>query len=262
MLGFAFAPKINQLAERLVLGHLKKAVPDPELRQKLTPDYRMGCKRVLISNDYYAALARPNVELVTDGISAIERTGIRTTDGKLHEVDAIIFGTGFRVVDYVSSMRIIGRRGRDLSDVWSEEVRNYLGINVSGFPNLFLLMGPNTGLGHNSMIFMIEAQARYAVEAILAMHRNGLASIDVRPEVEREFRAKLAKKMQNTVWTSGCNSWYMAPDGEVLLWPGFTFDYWRRTRRVQLTDYEAGALAHTSSRSPGSDLTPARATAI
>jgi len=262
VLGFAFAPKLNQLLERLVLGHLKKSVPDPELRQKLTPSYRLGCKRVLISNDYYPALARPNVELVTDGIAAIERTGIRTTDGTLREVDAIIFGTGFRVVDYVSSMRIVGRRGQELNDVWSKEVRNYLGINVSGFPNLFLLMGPNTGLGHNSMIFMIEAQARYAVQAILAMHRNSLASIDVRPEIERAFRAELAKKMVNTVWTSGCNSWYMAPDGEVLLWPGFTFDYWRRTRRVQLTDYEAGALAHTSSSTGPADLPPPRAAAI
>jgi cation diffusion facilitator CzcD-associated flavoprotein CzcO len=248
VLGFAFAPKINQLAERLVLGHLAKSVPDRELRAKLTPDYRMGCKRVLISNDYYAALGRDNVELVTDGISAIEPSGIRTTDGVLHEADAIIFGTGFRVVDYVSSMRIVGRGGRDLNDVWSQQVRNYLGISVSGFPNLFLLMGPNTGLGHNSMIFMIEAQARYAVDAILSMHRNSIASLDVRPEIEAAVRVELAKKMENTVWTSGCNSWYMAPDGEVLLWPGFTFDYWRRTRRVDLADYEAKALAQTSSR--------------
>jgi cation diffusion facilitator CzcD-associated flavoprotein CzcO len=253
VLGFAFAPKINQLAERMVLRHLAKQVPDRELRQKLTPSYRMGCKRVLISNDYYPALNRDNVELVTDGIAAIEPSGIRTTDGVLHELDAIVFGTGFKVVDYVSSMRIVGRRGVDLNTVWSKQVRNYLGISVSGFPNLFLLMGPNTGLGHNSMIFMIEAQARYAVDAILAMHRNSLASLDVRPEIEQAFRAELAKKMENTVWTSGCNSWYMAPDGEVLLWPGFTFDYWWRTRHVDLTAYESRALAHTTSARPTLD---------
>jgi cation diffusion facilitator CzcD-associated flavoprotein CzcO len=245
VLGFAFAPKINRVFERLVLANLARQVRDRELRARLTPDYRMGCKRVLISNDYYPALARPNVELVTDGIAAIEPTGIRTADGRLREVDTIVFGTGFRVVDYVSSMAIRGRDGVDLSTAWQDSVRNYLGITVSGFPNLFLLMGPNTGLGHNSMIFMIEAQARYTVGAILAMHRNGLASIEVRPEVERAFRAEMSRKMTGTVWTSGCSSWYMAPDGEVLLWPGFTFDYWLRTRRVELRDFATRALAHT-----------------
>jgi hypothetical protein len=141
-------------------------------------------------------------------------------------------------------MEIIGRGGRDLNEVWRESVRSYLGINVSGFPNLFLLMGPNTGLGHNSMIFMIEAQVRYAVSAILEMRRRGLASIDVRPEIEQAFRAEMSRKLANTVWTSGCSSWYMAPDGDVLLWPGFTFDYWRRTRRVRLSAYATRALAH------------------
>ncbi len=244
VLGFAFAPKINQLAERLVLRHLVRSVPDPALRAKLTPSYRMGCKRVLISNDYYPALARPNVDLVTDGIERVEPTGIRSRDGKLREVDAIVFGTGFRVVDYVSSMQIIGRHGLDLNTAWQQSVRNYLGINVSGFPNLFLLMGPNTGLGHNSMIFMIEAQVRYTVDAIRTMHRNALASVEVRPDVEQAFRAEMARKLEKTVWTSGCSSWYMAPDGDVLLWPGFTFDYWRRTRRIDLRSYEARARAH------------------
>lgn len=257
VLGFAFAPKINQLAERLVLRHLQRQVRDPVLRAQLTPNYRLGCKRVLISNEYYPALARPNVELVTNGIAAIEPLGVRTSDGRLREVDTLIFGTGFRVVDYVASMAIIGRGGRDLNDVWRESVRSYLGINVSGFPNLFLLMGPNTGLGHNSMIFMIEAQARYAVRAIMAMYRNGLAAIDVRPEIEQAFHAEMAKKLSTTVWTSGCNSWYMAPDGEVLLWPGFTFDYWRRTRRVQLSAYATRARAQT--QRPSEAAAPSRA---
>jgi cation diffusion facilitator CzcD-associated flavoprotein CzcO len=205
----------------------------------------------LISNDYYPALARHNVELVTDGIERIEKHGIRTRDGKLREVDAIIFGTGFRVVDYLSSMKIVGRRGADLNETWRAGVRNYLGINVNGFPNLWLLMGPNTGLGHNSMIFMIEAQVRYTVDAIRSMHRRSLATLDVRPDVEQAFRAEMAHKLQNTVWTSGCSSWYMAPDGDVLLWPGFTFDYWRRTRRIDLRSYEARYLADTSSPNAG-----------
>jgi cation diffusion facilitator CzcD-associated flavoprotein CzcO len=237
VLGFAFAPKLNQLIERLVRAHLAKAIPDRTLRAKLTPSYRLGCKRVLISNDYYPALQRANVELVTDPIAAIEPTGIRTADGTLREVDTLIFGTGFRVVDYVASMRIVGRGGQELTAAWQTGVRSYLGINVSGFPNLFLLMGPNTGLGHNSMIFMIEAQVRYTVAAVRAMATRELASIEVRPEVEQAFQAELAGKLAGTVWTSGCNSWYQAPDGDVLLWPGFTFDYWRRTRAIDLRSY-------------------------
>lgn len=260
VLGFAFAPKVNELMEKLVLRHLDASVTDPALRARLTPSYRLGCKRVLISNDYYPALQRPNVELVTDAIERIEPAGIRTRDGVLRELDAIIFGTGFRVVDYLASMRVVGRKGVELNTVWQESVRNFLGINVSGFPNLFLLMGPNTGLGHNSMIFMIEAQARYAVQAILAMHRNALASLDVRPDVEAAFRAEMTKRIGKTVWTSGCSSWYMAPDGDVLLWPGFTFDYWRRTRRVTLRHYEGRALAHT--RSSHGRLTTSLAVAI
>ena len=244
VLAFAFGPRINRLAERLVRENLQRAVPDPELRRRLTPSYRLGCKRVLISNDYYPTLARPNVELVTDAIAAVEPSGVRTADGRLHEVDTIIFGTGFRVTDYMASIEVIGRGGRELNDVWRSEVRSYLGINVSGFPNLFLMMGPSTGLGHNSMIFMIEAQVHYAVRAILAMRRKGLAAIDVRPELEQAFRAELSRKLAGTVWTSGCRSWYMAPNGDVLLWPSFTFDYWRRTRRVPLSAYATRALAH------------------
>jgi hypothetical protein len=171
----------------------------------------------------------------------------------------MIFGTGFKVVDYLSAMKIVGRDGLELNEVWRATVRNYLGINVSGFPNMFLLMGPNTGLGHNSMIFMIEAQVHYAVEAIRAMRRDDLVSIDVRPEVEQAFRVELTKKLEHTVWTSGCNSWYMAPDGDVLLWPGFTFDYWRRTRNLRLADYDVQARPTAL---PRGDLTLGNAAAI
>ena len=237
VLGFAFAPKVNEFAERLVMKHLTSQVADRELREKLTPAYRLGCKRVLISNDYYPALQRDNVELVADRIAAIEPGGIRTEGGQFREADTLIFGTGFKVVDYVSAMRITGPSGADLNDAWKQSVRNYLGITVSGFPNLFLLMGPNTGLGHNSMIFMIEAQAHYIVDAISRMRRRKLASIEVRPEVEQAFRAEMTHRMKDTVWTSGCNSWYMAPDGDVLLWPGFTFDYWWRTRTAKLSEF-------------------------
>jgi cation diffusion facilitator CzcD-associated flavoprotein CzcO len=212
-------------------------VKDPALRQKLTPTYRLGCKRVLLSNDWYPAMQRDNVELVTDGIAAITPRGVRTVDGTEREVDALILGTGFKVSEYLSSIKVLGAGGVDLNDVWRTGLRNYLGITVSGFPNLFLLMGPNTGLGHNSMIFMIEAQARYATAALVEMQKRRLAAIDVLPEVEAAFRAELARKMKGTVWMTGCQSWYQTPDGEVFLWPAATFDYWWKTRRIDLSDY-------------------------
>ena len=241
VVGFAYAPKVNELIERFALRFLEAQVPDAELRAKLTPSYRFGCKRVLISNDYYPALQRPNVELVTDRIERVTPRGVRTADGREHELDAIICGTGFRVTEYLSAIRILGRGGVELNETWRKSLRNYLGITVSGFPNLFLLMGPNTGLGHNSMVFMIEAQARYATKAIEAIRSRALSFIDVRPDVEVAFREDLARKMKHTVWTTGCSSWYQTADGDVFLWPGASFDYWRRTRRVDLADYEQRA---------------------
>jgi cation diffusion facilitator CzcD-associated flavoprotein CzcO len=247
VVGFAYAPKLLAIAERLVLANLAREVPDRALRAKLTPDYRLGCKRVLISNDYYRALQAPNVELVTDAIAGVEPRGVRTADGALHDVDAIICGTGFQVSEYLSAMRVVGKGGVELNDAWRTTLRNYLGITVSGFPNLFLLMGPNTGLGHNSMIFMIEAQARYAASALAAMRARSLAFIDVRPDVERAFRAELAARMKHTVWTTGCRSWYQTEDGEVFLWPAATVSYWWRTRRLDLADYEQRPI---SARAP------------
>ncbi|MGE0550758.1 MAG: flavin-containing monooxygenase [Kofleriaceae bacterium] len=240
--GFVVAPKLNHVVERFARTHLERQVRDPALRAKLTPSYLLGCKRVLVSNDYYPALVRDNVELVTEAIDHVEPAAIRTSDGVQRDVDTIIYATGFKPAEYLSAVRIVGRNGTTLDDVWASSMRNYLGIAVAGFPNMFLLMGPNTGLGHNSMIFMIEAQARYAVSAIRAMRDNQLAAIDVRRDVEASFGAEMARRMPNTVWTTGCNSWYMAPDGDVMLWPGFTFEYWRRTRRFELADYQTTSV--------------------
>ncbi|HSN29051.1 MAG TPA: NAD(P)/FAD-dependent oxidoreductase [Kofleriaceae bacterium] len=237
VIGFAYAPKVLALAEKLVVRHIAKQVRDPVLRKKLTPTYRLGCKRVLISNEWYPAMQRENVELVTDGISEITAKGVRTVDGREREVDAIICGTGFKVSEYLSSIKVLGAGGVDLNDVWRKNLRNYLGITVSGFPNLFLLMGPNTGLGHNSMIFMIEAQARYATQAIAGMREQRVAAMDVRPEIEAAFKDELARKMKGTVWMTGCTSWYQTPDGEVFLWPAATFDYWWKTRRIDFAEY-------------------------
>lgn len=242
VVGFAYAPKVNEALETLARYYLKKAVSDPELRTKLTPTYRFGCKRVLISNDWYPALQRDNVDVITERIAAITPRGVRTVDGIERDVDALILGTGFRVNEYLSAIEVTGRGGLDLNAEWRKSLRNYLGISVSGFPNLFLLMGPNTGLGHNSMIFMIEAQARYAANAIGELRRRGLAFIDVLPSAEQAFRTELAAKMKTTVWTTGCSSWYQTPDGEVFLWPGATFDYWWRTRNVPMHAYETRPL--------------------
>jgi cation diffusion facilitator CzcD-associated flavoprotein CzcO len=235
------APRISALGERIAKKFIAKQIADPALRAKVTPDYRLGCKRVLLSNDYYPALTRPNVELLTDGIASIEPSGIRTKGGELREADAIILGTGFRVADYLSPVRIVGRQGRELNDEWRARLSSYLGITVSGFPNLFLLMGPGTGLGHNSMIFMIEAQARYAAQSIASLAKSGVAFMDVRAEAQRAFTDELERKNASTVWASGCSSWYRTPNGGLVTWPGFTFDYWRRTRRVEWCDYELRA---------------------
>jgi cation diffusion facilitator CzcD-associated flavoprotein CzcO len=241
VVGFAYAPKLLALAEKMVLRSIAQQVPDPELRAKVTPGYRLGCKRVLISNDYYPALQRPNVELVTDLIERVTPRGVRTADGRERELDVLILGTGFQVTQYLSKVHIVGKGGATLDDAWRTSLRNYLGISVSGFPNLFLLMGPNTGLGHNSMIFMIEAQARYAARAVATLLDRKLSYLDVRPEAEAAFRAQLARKMEHTVWTTGCSSWYQTPDGEVFLWPAASVDYWWRTRKLDLAAYEQRA---------------------
>lgn len=237
--GFVWEPRILRALEALVRLHIRRAVPDPALRDRLTPRYRMGCKRILLANDYYPALVRPNVEVVTDGIAAIEPEGVRTLDGRLRRVDAVLYGTGFSVTDSLSSVKVTGPDGRTLNEAWQATPEAYLGITVSGFPNLYMLMGPNTGLGHNSMVFMIEAQARYAAQCIARLKSENIKSLDVRPAVQSAFNATLRAKMQGTVWTTGCVSWYRVGGGDPVLWPGFTVDYWRRTRRVDFNDYTA-----------------------
>lgn len=231
--GFVYDPRIMKLFGKLALRQLAKEIPDPALRAKLTPQFVMGCKRVLLSNDWYRALRQPNVAVETSPIERIEPTGVRTKDGVLHEVDAILYGTGFSVAEYLSSMKIFGRGALELNESWKQRPEVYLGILVSGFPNLFLMMGPATGLGHNSMIFMIEAQARYAAQCIRRVHDEGLRALEVRPAAQAEFTREVQERVKGTVWASGCASWYQAGDEKnvTALWPGFTFEYWARTRR-------------------------------
>ncbi|MFL5346216.1 MAG: flavin-containing monooxygenase [Hyalangium sp.] len=236
---FLRAGGLNRIVEWVSRRYLAQSVSDPRLRERLAPNYRLGCKRVLLSSDYYPAVQQPNVELVTEGIESIGPRGVRTRDGVEREVDAIVYGTGFDVSRYLAPIRIVGRGGRELNELWSGSPSSFLGITVSGFPNLFLLMGPNTGLGHNSMIFMIEAQARYALQCIQALRTRELRWMEVRPGVQAGFNEQLREKLAQTVWQSGgCRSWYQTADGHnSAIWPGFTFDYWLRTRHVHLGDY-------------------------
>ncbi|HEV7207818.1 MAG TPA: NAD(P)/FAD-dependent oxidoreductase [Mycobacteriales bacterium] len=223
--------------EKQALKHLRAQVGDPALRATLTPRYRLGCKRILISNDYYPALARDNVQVATDTITEVVPTGIRTEDGTVHEADTLIFATGFHVTDMAVGDRVRGIGGQSLDDVWQGSPTAYLGTTVAGFPNFFLLVGPNTGLGHSSIVYMIESQVPYIVQALDHARRCG--PVDVRPEVAQAYNAKLQRQMSGTVWTDGgCKSWYLDRHGRnSTLWPDFTFRFRRLLRRFNPADY-------------------------
>ncbi|KDN17654.1 flavin-containing monooxygenase [Amycolatopsis rifamycinica] len=240
-IGFNGHPAIMKAGELIAKRNIAKGIKDPTLRRKVTPDYTMGCKRVLISNDYYPALARPNVDVVTDGVKEVKAHSIVDSAGVEHEVDAIIYGTGFKVTDALEYLDITGVDGRNLAKEWATEgMRTHKGITVSGFPNLFFLLGPNTALGHNSVVFMIESQSRYVVDAIKLADSRGAAALDVRPGVQDEFQREIQDKLVKGVWTQGgCKSWYLDAQGvNRTIWPGFTWRYWLETRKVDPADYE------------------------
>jgi len=254
-LGFVVNPNILKVEERVALRHLESQIADPELRAKVTPHYRLGCKRVLISDDYYPALQRPNVSLETSAIAEVRERSIVTGDGVEHPADVIVYGTGFRATDGVTPVRVYGRDGRELNETWRAGMEAYLGTNVAGFPNLFLIIGPNTGLGHNSMIYMMEAQYRYVLSALETMRELGVRAVDVKPEAQSRFNARIQKKMRHTVWSTGCRSWYLDANGKnTTLWPGFTFAFRRATRRFR-------PEAYTLLRLRQRDAKPERATA-
>ena len=238
-LGFVYRPQNIEAGMKIARQHLEAQVSDPILREKLTPHYTMGCKRVLLSDDFYPAVSQPNVDVITNHIREVKTHSIVTEDGQEYEVDAIICGTGFHVTDTTLPRCVHGRGGQLLADSWQTGPRAYLGTTVAGFPNMFLLIGPNTGLGHNSMVYMIESQLNYILDAFKTMERRGLRTIDVRPEVQEAFNMEMQQRMKGTVWTSGCMSWYLDARGHnTTLWPGFTFDYRRRTRRFDPQSYE------------------------
>jgi cation diffusion facilitator CzcD-associated flavoprotein CzcO len=232
-------PNLASRPEAIARRHLASQIKDPELRRKLTPSYTFGCKRVLPSNHFYPAVAQPNVSLVTEGIESITPRGIVTRDGVEHEIDIMVWGTGFRVNDMPFAHLIRGRERQTLSDAWSGSMQAYLGTSVSGFPNMFMLVGPNTGLGHNSIVFMIESQVEYVLDAMRTMDARGVASVDVRREVQDAYNAELQERLKDTVWsTGGCASWYLDDTGRnTTLWPGSTWPFRQRTRRFDPACY-------------------------
>jgi cation diffusion facilitator CzcD-associated flavoprotein CzcO len=237
---FSVEPRLMKLAQKMAEAHIRRQVRDPVLRTKLTPDYTMGCKRVLISDDYYPALVQPNVDVITSGIREVREHSVIDVDGVEREVDAIIFGTGFKATDPVPKGVVYGRDGQDLVDAWPQGPEAYKGAAIAGFPNLFFIMGPNTGLGHNSMVYMIESQIAYVADALKVMDQRRLRSVEVRPVVQQAFNASLHSRLQKAIWTvGGCKSWYVHPVSgrNVTLWPGFTWQFRLETRRFDPLAY-------------------------
>ena len=241
VLGFLGNESVRTKAKDIALRHLARRIEDPKVRAALTPNYQLGCKRVLVSDDYYPPLNRSNVELVTEGIAEVREHTIVTRDGVERPIDVLIYGTGFRATEPLIGCRVVGRGGVEIHDAWQKRMSAYLGVTVTGFPNFFMLLGPNTGLGHNSVVLMIEAQVRYAMKCLKLMNRRKRRVIEVRPETQRRFVEEIYRRMSGTVWHSGgCHSWYQDQNtGEITtLWPGSVVSYLRRTRSVSASDYE------------------------
>jgi cation diffusion facilitator CzcD-associated flavoprotein CzcO len=237
VLGFVKRPPAMRLLERVSRKHMARSLP-PELMEKATPDYRLGCKRILPSNDWYPALARDNVELVTDAVTEVRERSIVTADGTEREVDAIVFGTGFHVVDMPIGQMVTGREGRTLADVWKGSPRAHLGCTVPGFPNLFILLGPNTGLGHSSMVYMLESQLAFVIGALREMRARNAAIVEVRDDVVEKYNAEIQARLQSTVWNTGCQSWYLDAQGRnPTLWPDWTWRFRLLTAHFDPSEY-------------------------
>lgn len=239
--GYTLQPRLLKLAEKLALNYLREAVPDPELRAKLTPDYRIGCKRVLLTNDYLQAMSRPNLEVITQGVAAIGEHSVTATDGREREVDAIVFGTGFKTLDFTSPVRFVGSGGRELNEVWSGKPRAYFGVATAGFPNLFFITGPNSRVANNSIVFMIEVQIHYVVQCIRRILRGDARTLEVRREAQDAYNRALTRRARGTVFATGCRSWYLDENGESpVLWPGFSSEFWWKARSVRWRDFATG----------------------
>ncbi|MEX1666232.1 flavin-containing monooxygenase [Zhongshania arctica] len=244
---------LTRFGEAMGRRYLRKVVANPVLREKLTPHYAMGCKRVLLSDEYYPALTQDNVSVCVDGIEKIDERAVYTLDGERHEVDAIIFATGFKVPVSGAPIPIRGAGGRLLDKDWAVGSEAYKGMAVSGYPNMLYVMGPNTGPGNTSVIFYIESQINYILKYLKTLRNNRNKYLDLKPMVQREFNADIQQRFIGTTWTSGCNSWYLTKDGKnTTLWPSFSWQYRLTTRHFSAVEYEFLA---TSNEAPTSEST-------
>jgi cation diffusion facilitator CzcD-associated flavoprotein CzcO len=231
---------LTGLVARLGKAHLRRAVKDPWLRRQLTPDFRPGCKRMLVSSDYYPALQRDNCKLIDWPIATASPVGIRTSDGVEHHLDCIVFATGYDVHLTGPPYPVTGIGGRSLSDEWASGAQAYKSINAHGYPNLFLMTGPNSGPGHNSLLVYVEGQLDYAVRGITTILGENLRYLDVRQDVQRRYNARIQKRLTKTTWMSGCSSWYLTADGfNASMYPGFATQYLRQMRDFRFADYVA-----------------------
>jgi cation diffusion facilitator CzcD-associated flavoprotein CzcO len=245
---------VYEYFHRLSLEKLEAEVTDPETRRKLTPDYRLGCKRILSSDDYLPTFNRPNVALETSPIAEITPAGINTENGTEHRFDVIIFATGFEVAEITTDMQVFGRNSRELLAEWRETgLEAYKGTTVSGYPNLTFILGPNTGLGHNSMIHMMESQVNYILKYLdLLEGQDAPAFLNLKPEVQRAYNENLKEKFRTTVWASGCRSWYFDAAGRnTTLYPRLTARFRLETKDIESSHYEIIKISSVRRRRPG-----------
>ena len=260
VLGFTKHRWLMKGPEAIARKMLRRQIPDRELRRKLTPGYAIGCKRILISSDFYPALAQPNAEVLTGGIAEVRERSIVTGDGQERPTDAIVFATGFQVTPPPIAQRVRGRDGVALSDVWRERgMQAHRGTTVAGFPNLFFLVGPNTGLGHTSIVHVIESQIQYVREALRTMERRGWAEVEPRLEAQDRWNHEVQARLEGSVWQAGgCASWYLDDHGRnTTLWPGYTFDLRRRLSDFDEDSYVASPRVPTPRRAPEAEPVPA-----
>ncbi|HHW52089.1 flavin-containing monooxygenase [Acinetobacter towneri] len=233
-------PSVMKYTQKLAEAFIRFQVKDKQLAQKLTPDYIMGCKRILVSNKYFPTFNRDNVELVTDAIQELTADSIITKDGKMRKIDCLIYGTGF-ITDpriYLQPFSCIGEHGVELKQAWKDGAESYYGISHKGFPNLFQLLGPNTVLAHNSVIFMIESQVDYILQMMDLVAQSQSNAIVVKDQVQDQFNHDVQDMLNNTVWQSGCVSWYQQDGGKnFALWPTYTWKYWLKTKSLHPSDF-------------------------
>jgi cation diffusion facilitator CzcD-associated flavoprotein CzcO len=237
-IAFRHGDEVAEQLTTLALSHIDHRIQDDELRAKLTPDYPFGCKRTLVCSDFYKALVRDNVELVAEGIERVTPGSIVTHDGRERPVDAIVLATGFKATEYLEGIDVVGIGGRRLHDDWAEVAHAYIGLTVSGYPNFFMLYGPNTNQGGNSIIVILEAQATYVLSALRAMRLRRAHAVDVRRDVMDAYNEELAQALAGTVWSDGCQSYFKNANGRIATQlPQTSRWYAKRTRRFRMREY-------------------------